>query len=82
MQRLWLWWLLQWLGHPWAAVLNGGIDAWRSQGFALDTNQPKSTPAVFNGKPDDTMWVDVDDVSAALAQELPRGLAAGPVPAV
>ena len=32
-----LWWLLRWLGHPRAAVLNGGLAAWERAGFPLST---------------------------------------------
>jgi thiosulfate/3-mercaptopyruvate sulfurtransferase len=31
------WWLLRWLGHSRAAVLDGGIKAWRAAGGALET---------------------------------------------
>jgi len=32
-----LWWLLRWLGHEQAAVLDGGIGAWERAGLPLDT---------------------------------------------
>ena len=32
-----LWWLLRWLGHGHAAVLNGGLGAWERAGFPLST---------------------------------------------
>ena len=31
------WWLLRWLGHPRAAVLDGGMKAWRAAGGAIET---------------------------------------------
>jgi thiosulfate/3-mercaptopyruvate sulfurtransferase len=31
------WWLLRWLGHDKAAVLDGGIQAWRAAGGALES---------------------------------------------
>lgn len=34
-----LFWLLERLGHPKIALLNGGMAAWREQGFDLTTNQ-------------------------------------------
>ncbi|MGD0491861.1 MAG: sulfurtransferase [Steroidobacteraceae bacterium] len=54
------WWLLRWLGHARAAVLDGGMKAWRAAGGALesggtlpsadpargDSTRPASTPRV------------------------------------
>ncbi len=34
------WWLLQWLGHQNAAILNGGFAAWKSVGGATDNQWP------------------------------------------
>jgi thiosulfate/3-mercaptopyruvate sulfurtransferase len=41
------WWLLCWLGHDDAAVLDGGVAAWREAGGAIDT----STPAAVSAAP-------------------------------
>lgn len=38
------WWLLRWLGHAPAAVLDGGIGAWRDAGGTLEAG-PVSVPA-------------------------------------
>lgn len=35
-----LWWLCKWLGHRQAAVLNGGLAAWQSEGFSTDQSVP------------------------------------------
>ena len=35
-----LWWMLDALGHPRAAVLNGGIGAWRAAGLPVATEMP------------------------------------------
>jgi len=32
-----LWWLSRWLGHEACAVLDGGFNAWKNAGMALDT---------------------------------------------
>lgn len=37
------WWLLRWLGHPRAAVLDGGIKAWIRAGGALESGLPPAT---------------------------------------
>jgi thiosulfate/3-mercaptopyruvate sulfurtransferase len=42
-----LWWLLQWLGHPAAAVLDGGLDAWIAEGQLLTAEKPQVKPATF-----------------------------------
>lgn len=41
-----LWWMLKWLGHDAAAVLDGGLAAWREHGGAIDAtpSQPVAQP--------------------------------------
>ncbi len=34
------WWLLNWLGHPRVAVLDGGFKAWRAGGGAVESGEP------------------------------------------
>jgi thiosulfate/3-mercaptopyruvate sulfurtransferase len=38
-----LWWMLRWMGHEAAAVLDGDLDAWRSAGGGLDSRVPQAT---------------------------------------
>ncbi len=38
------WWLLQWLGHAQAAVLDGGTGAWLAAGGHLATDTPGAAP--------------------------------------
>jgi thiosulfate/3-mercaptopyruvate sulfurtransferase len=42
-----LWWLLHWLGHDAAAVLDGGIDKWIDEGRPTTGNPPSVRPARF-----------------------------------
>jgi thiosulfate/3-mercaptopyruvate sulfurtransferase len=42
-----LWWLLHWLGHDAAAVLDGGLDRWRGEGRPVTSAEPASRPARF-----------------------------------
>jgi thiosulfate/3-mercaptopyruvate sulfurtransferase len=51
-----LWWLLRWLGHDAAAVLDGGFKAWTAHGGALQSGATPSLVERF------TPRVDVDAV--------------------
>ena len=62
-----LWWLLRALGHTEVAVLNGGIDAWRDTGLALEQGQPEFEPGHFEAHPDNTRWHDTAYVQSHLA---------------
>jgi thiosulfate/3-mercaptopyruvate sulfurtransferase len=42
-----LWWLLHWLGHEAAAVLDGGIDKWIAEGRPTTADMPRVKPARF-----------------------------------
>jgi thiosulfate/3-mercaptopyruvate sulfurtransferase len=43
-----LWWMLKWLGHDAVAVLDGGLQAWKDAGGALDSGPtPPATAAQF-----------------------------------
>jgi thiosulfate/3-mercaptopyruvate sulfurtransferase len=42
-----LWWLLQWLGHSAVAVLDGGLDRWRSEGRTVTDVVTAPRPTVF-----------------------------------
>ena len=42
-----LWWLLHWLGHDAAAVLDGGIDKWIAEGRPTTADPPSVRPVRF-----------------------------------
>jgi thiosulfate/3-mercaptopyruvate sulfurtransferase len=44
-----LWWMLRWVGHTRAAVLDGGWDAWRKNGLPVTAQLPAITSGAFNG---------------------------------
>jgi thiosulfate/3-mercaptopyruvate sulfurtransferase len=46
-----LWWLLHWLGHDRAAVLDGGIDKWLAERRPVTTELPVACAATFVPKP-------------------------------
>jgi thiosulfate/3-mercaptopyruvate sulfurtransferase len=42
-----LWWMLRWLGHPAAAVLDGGWNAWLAASHPRTKETPEARPARF-----------------------------------
>jgi len=44
-----LWWMLRWVGHPAAAVLDGGIMAWVSEGGTLLSGEENPLPTAKVG---------------------------------
>src|SRR5690606_15641441 len=64
-----LWWLARWLGHPEAAVLDGGIQAWRKAGYPVDRATPMPRPSgTLSMREPLVAQVDTDAVLAALPQ--------------
>jgi len=62
-----LWWLARWLGHREAAVLDGGIQAWRKAGYPVDRQQPTVRHGGALSMRDSLVaQVDTDTVLAAL----------------
>lgn len=57
-----LWWLLRWLGHETAAVLDGGWRAWLRAGFPVTAERPQITPETFTPRPDDSRWLRTEEV--------------------
>jgi thiosulfate/3-mercaptopyruvate sulfurtransferase len=45
------WWLLRFFGHPWVAVLDGGLPAWIAAGGELSTDVPVPQPGDFLARP-------------------------------
>ncbi len=60
-----LWWMLRFMGHEAAAVLDGGWPAWRAAG--LPTRGGRDVPAerLYEGAPHWTMVAKIDEVPAA-----------------
>ncbi len=42
-----LWWMLQWIRHPQAYLLNGGLMAWRKAGFPVTAARPDVKPVTY-----------------------------------
>lgn len=63
-----LWWMLRWVGHRRAAVLDGGWTAWTGAGRPVTVTQPMATPVSFSGRPQPLMAVDSAQILANLQQ--------------
>jgi thiosulfate/3-mercaptopyruvate sulfurtransferase len=64
-----VWWMLRWVGFDNAALLDGGLDAWKSAGYALSTG-PETRAAntlSINLRPE--LIVDAAEVRAAIEDE-------------
>jgi thiosulfate/3-mercaptopyruvate sulfurtransferase len=64
-----LWWMLKWLGHEAAAVLDGGLQAWQAEGGVV-TDREESARAPSNFVVNEALvgLVDTRTVAARLAQ--------------
>jgi thiosulfate/3-mercaptopyruvate sulfurtransferase len=63
-----LWWLLGWVGHAHALLLDGGLPAWQASGYALDDAQPELQQARYPVAPGQLPVINAADVLAGLEQ--------------
>lgn len=63
-----LWWLLRWMGHDAAAVLDGGFAKWTAEGRETRAGSEHATPRNFAGSPRAEMMVDANRVAALMTQ--------------
>ncbi len=61
-----LWWMLHWIGHPQAAVLDGGLPAWRQAGGTLTDAVSDAGDGTFEPRANPAMVVDVQYVESLL----------------
>ena len=61
-----LWWMLRWMGHANAAVLDGGVAAWTASGGSLVTEEP--TPIAAAPYPTRTPLAATLDAPALVAE--------------
>ena len=61
-----LWWLLRWLGHERAAVLDGGYQAWLDLGGEPTTSLPAPEPGDFVARLHNELTVSADEVAERL----------------
>jgi thiosulfate/3-mercaptopyruvate sulfurtransferase len=63
-----LWWMLRWVGHTRAAVLDGGWDAWKASGLPVTPDQPCIQPAAYAVRLRSELAVDAAFVVAHLTE--------------
>ena len=61
-----LWWMLQWLGHSGAAVLNGGWQRWQSENLPVRPGVEKRSARRFQARIQPERVVDSTGLEAAL----------------
>lgn len=63
-----LWWLLRWIGHEQAYVLDGGFDAWVTKGETITSELPFVVPTTLPrpAQPCKEMWVTTEELKAEL----------------
>lgn len=61
-----LWWLLRWLGHDAAAVLDGGFAKWKAEGRPTKSGAEHREPRAFSGAPRGGMSVGVGEMASRL----------------
>jgi len=59
-------WLLSYLGHPDAGVLNGGFMAWAAEGLPVESSSITPNPTEFNLSPKPTLLATKDEVLHAI----------------
>lgn len=66
-----LWWMLRWLGHGDAAVLDGGLAAWQAAGGVLEAGPAAPRPAAaFPLRPPLASAIDYAGLRGALARSV------------
>lgn len=64
-----LWWLLRWLGHARAAVLDGGLPAWVAEDRALTSAVPEPSARTFTPRLDAGLVIDAQALERELARD-------------
>jgi thiosulfate/3-mercaptopyruvate sulfurtransferase len=62
-----LWWMLRWVGHSLAAVLDGGWESWVKAGKPVTADKPVIQPTTYTLRPRPEMAVDASNISENLS---------------
>lgn len=62
--------MLRWLGHEKVALLNGGLQSWLKQGYALTTALPTIKATVFRAYLNDSLWLSARQVEDGLVRRM------------
>jgi thiosulfate/3-mercaptopyruvate sulfurtransferase len=65
-----LWWMLRYLGHDAAAVLDGGLQSWKSAGLPLESGKVRREPRRFTPRARPSMKIDVETLERERAGHL------------
>jgi thiosulfate/3-mercaptopyruvate sulfurtransferase len=57
-----LWWMLKWLGHEAAAVMDGSFSHWKATGFPVTDEIPKPSAKTFVPKPRPELIAPLEEV--------------------
>jgi thiosulfate/3-mercaptopyruvate sulfurtransferase len=63
-----LWWLLGWVGHAQALLLDGGLPAWLACGYPLEESAPMLQQGRYPVRPGNMPVISAAEVQAGLAQ--------------
>jgi thiosulfate/3-mercaptopyruvate sulfurtransferase len=63
-----LWWMLRWLGHEAAAVLDGGWNAWLAASHSITNQLPRIKAARFSARSRSDLLTDAASVAARLGK--------------
>jgi thiosulfate/3-mercaptopyruvate sulfurtransferase len=61
-----LWWMLRWIGHASAAVLDGGWDSWSRAGLPVTSDTPEVQATSYTARPRPNLAVDAELIAAHL----------------
>jgi len=64
-----LWWLLKYLGHEQAFVMNEGYGAWKAAGYPVTADQPIRVPASYDYTLHPELLASMDDVRNAAGRD-------------
>jgi len=60
-----LWWMLRWLGHPAAAILDGGFPVWQHNGLPTKSDIETRKARKFLPKPNAALFTSAQEILAA-----------------